>query len=175
MHFDGRLYFDFSCPDVWRMYRFLAAAATEGADVALDWEPFIRSEANRMSLVAHLAIRSEHPESSGAFVQSLLTQVHGHGERHDDLSTIVATAAAIGVDGTWLSATVTGEHYEQLLDVIQTEAVELGVSGTPTLYRNGPTLYVEMSGAADSGDVLERLRLLDGVLGDDGLWVLRKP
>ncbi len=55
------------------------------------------------------------------------------------------------------------------------EGRKLGVSGTPTLYRHGPVLHVDTNMAALSGDVLERLRLIDGVLGDDGIWGLRKP
>jgi hypothetical protein len=55
------------------------------------------------------------------------------------------------------------------------EGRKLGVTDTPTLYRHGPVLHVETNMAALSGDVLERLSLIDGVLGDDGIWRLTKP
>ena len=175
MRFDGRLYFDFSCPDVWRFYRFLAAAVANGAELGLDWEPFIRRADNRASLLAHVAIRRTHPEKSGAFVQAMLTRVHVEDEPHDSLATIKGAAVAAGVDENWLAEAMGATETADTLSAVHSEAGELGVTGTPTLYRNGPVLYVEVSGAAHTGDVLERLRLLDQVLGDDGLWVLRKP
>jgi hypothetical protein len=49
------------------------------------------------------------------------------------------------------------------------------VVATPSLYRHGPVLHVETNMAAMSGDVLERLRLIDGILADDGIWRLSKP
>lgn len=175
MRFDGRLYFDFSCPDVWRFYRFLVAAVADGAVLGLDWEPYIRRDDNRPSLLAHVAVRSAHPEQSGAFVQAMLTAVHEHREPYDNVTTITAAAAAAGIDPTWLADAMQAGDIANELNTLHAEATELGVTGTPTLYRNGPVLYVEVSGAAHTGDVLARLRLLDQVLGDDGLWVLRKP
>ncbi|NNF62792.1 MAG: hypothetical protein HKN07_00910 [Acidimicrobiia bacterium] len=175
MRFDGRLYFDFSCPDVWRFYRFLVAAVADGAVLGLDWEPYIRRDDNRTSLLAHVAIRRTHPEKSGAFVQAMLMAVHERNEPHDSFETIKGAAVAAGIDAEWLAEAMAAADAADALDAGQTEAVELGVTGTPTLYRNGPVLYVEVSGAAPTGDVLDRLRLLDRVLTDDGLWVLRKP
>ena len=156
MRFDGRLYFDFSSPDVWRFYRFLVAAVADGAVLGLDWEPFIRRDDNRPSLLAHVAVRSAQPEKSGAFVQAMLAAVHEHQEPHDSLATIKGAAAAAEIDPDWLAERITGADTVDALEAAQVEAVEMGVTGTPTLYRNGPVLYVEVSGAAPTGRTTPR-------------------
>ena len=55
------------------------------------------------------------------------------------------------------------------------EAFRLGVAGTPTVFRHGPVLQVGVNPAAYKGKVIERLRLIDAVLEDDGIWSLVKP
>lgn len=62
-----------------------------------------------------------------------------------------------------------------LLAEAVSEAVELGVEGVPSLYRQGSPLRIETTEAISSGSSRQRLELIDGMLEDDGLWLLAKP
>lgn len=173
MRFEGRVYFDFVNPAVWFLYRFLAVAAKAGADLRMDWRPFDvdGDVASRRALASFAAVRDEFPERQGAYLQALLALRHHQGE---DLgsSDILASAA----DAARVAAPSVAET--EWFDAVAESTLEgrkLGVSETPTLYRHGPVLHVETNMAALSGDVLERLKLIDGVLGDDGIWRLTKP
>jgi hypothetical protein len=55
------------------------------------------------------------------------------------------------------------------------EGSSIGVFAAPTIFRHGPVLHVEVNPAAYSGNILDRLKLIDGVLEDDGIWSLEKP
>jgi hypothetical protein len=67
-----------------------------------------------------------------------------------------------------------GEGYAAV-GVSHGEAATREIRHIPTIVRWGPPLYVEVNPAALEGDVLARLEVIDAVLEDDGLWVLRKP
>jgi hypothetical protein len=173
MRFEGRVYFDFINPAVWWFYRFLGVAAKAGADLRMDWRPFDSEHdiANRRALASYVAIREEYPERHGAYLQALLALRHHQGEDLRSAETFAAAADAARVPAPSVSSV-------EWLDLVAESTLEgrkLGVTATPTLYRHGPVLHVETNMAALSGDVLERLRLIDGVLGDDGIWGMTKP
>jgi len=169
MRFEGRIYYDFS-PQVWRFYRFLAAAGKKGADLRLDWRSFLVDDdpqsAAGLALVE--SVRRDDPERHGVFLQALLALRHIEGADLADPRTAAAAAEAAGVTG------VIEPSPEAV--VASTEAgMALGVVGTPTIYRHGPVLRVEVNPAAYEGDVLERLGRINAVMEDDGIWALEKP
>jgi hypothetical protein len=53
--------------------------------------------------------------------------------------------------------------------------MSLGVTAAPTVYRHGPVLHIGVNPASYGRGALERLRLIDAVLADDGIWALTKP
>jgi hypothetical protein len=173
MRFEGRVYFDFVNPAVWWLYRFFGVAAKDGADLRLDWRPFdVEGDvAGRRALASYVAVHEEYPERHGAYLQALLALHHHRGEDLGDSETLAAAADAARVSAPSMANV---EWFDKVAESTL-EGRKLGVTDTPTLYRHGPVLHVETNMAALSGDVLERLSLIDGVLGDDGIWRLTKP
>lgn len=173
MRFEGRVYFDFVNPAVWWFYRFLTVASKAGADLRMDWRPFDAQGdvPNRRALASYVAIREEYPERHGAYLQALLALRHHQGADLGNADTLATAADAARV----AAPSVANVDWFDKVAESTLEGRKLGVSRTPTLYRHGPVLHVDTNMAALSGDVLERLRLIDGVLGDDGIWGLRKP
>jgi predicted DsbA family dithiol-disulfide isomerase len=169
MLFQGRVYYDFSLP-VWRFYRFLTAAANEGADLRLEWCPYLAGadpqSAEGCALVE--AVRERFPDRHGAYLQALLALRHLEGADVTDPTVSSVAAASAGIDGP-----VVPDH--GAVERSTAEGVRLGVAGTPTIFRHGPVLQVGVNPAAYTGDLLERLRLIDAVLDDDGIWLLAKP
>jgi hypothetical protein len=51
----------------------------------------------------------------------------------------------------------------------------LGVARVPTIVRQGPPVYVKTTGAANFGDSVARLELINRMLDDDGIWEMSKP
>jgi hypothetical protein len=173
MRFEGRVYFDFVNPAVWWLYRFFGVAAKDGADLRLDWLPFDvdGDVTSARALAGYVAVREEYPERHGAYLQALLALRHHQGADLADSDTLAAAADAARV----AAPSVANIEWFDKVAASTLEGRKLGVTDTPTLYRHGPVLHVEMNMAALSGDVLERLRLIDGVLADDGIWGLTKP
>lgn len=169
MRFEGRVYYDFS-PQVWRFYRFLAEAGKRGADLRLDWRSFLADDDPQS--VAGLAlvetVRRVAPERHGVFLQALLALRHIDGADLTDPRTAVAAAEAAGVSGVV-------EPSPHAVVASTEEGRALGVTGTPTIHRQGPVVRVEVNPAAYEGDVLERLSRISAVMEDDGIWVLEKP
>ena len=169
MRFEGRVYYDFS-PQVWRFYRFLAAAGKKGADLRLDWRSFLPDDdpqsAAGLALVE--SVRRDSPERHGVFLQALLALRHIEDADLTDPRTAAAAAEAAGITGVI-------ESNPEAVAASTGEGRALGVVGTPTIYRHGPVLRVEVNPAAYEGDVLERLGRINAVMEDDGIWVLEKP
>jgi hypothetical protein len=60
--------------------------------------------------------------------------------------------------------------------VASTEAArKLGVSDVPTVVATGPPVHIKMTHAANYGNAVRRLELINRMLGDDGIWSLTKP
>ncbi len=170
MRFEGRVYYDFS-PQVWRFYRFLAAAGKKGAVLRLDWRSFLADDGDVQSaagLALVEAVRRDSPDQHGAFLQALLALRHLEDADLTDPRTAAAAAEAAG-----LTAAI--EPNPGAVMASTGEGRSLDVTGTPTIHRHGPILRVDVNPAAYEGDVLERLSRIDAVLEDDGIWVLEKP
>jgi hypothetical protein len=169
MLFQGRIYYDFS-PAVWRFYRFLTAAAGAGAELRLEWRPYLSGtdpqSAEGLALVE--AVRQRFPDRYGGYLQALLALRHLEGADLTDPSVAAAAAAAATIESP-----IAPDHAAALRST--EEGASLGVTGTPTIFRHGPVLHVGVTPASYEGDVLERLRLIDAVLADDGIWGLNKP
>jgi hypothetical protein len=169
MRFDGRVFYDFS-PPVWRFYRFLAAAADEGADLRLDWQPFLEEDdpQSAVGLALVEGVRTKTPERHAAFLQALLAIRHLDGADLTDPETITLAAASAGITEPIASdASAVARS--------TAEAADLGVTAAPTVYRHGPVLHIGVNPAAYGSGALERLRAIDAVLTDDGIWTLTKP
>lgn len=173
MRFEGRVYFDFVSPAVWWLYRFLGVAAKDGADLRLDWRAFDvdGDVASRRALASFVAVQQEYPERQGTYLQALLALRHHKGEDLGSSETLAAAADAARV----AAPSVSSVDWHDLVAESTLEGRKLGVVTVPTLYRHGPVVHVELNQAALSGDIQERLRLIDGVLADDGIWRLAKP
>jgi hypothetical protein len=169
MVFQGRIYYDFS-PPVWRFYRFLTAASDQGADLRLEWRPFLAEPDPQSDVGLSLveSVRRRFPDRHGACLQALLALRHLEGA---DLTDPGVTAVALSSAG--IHEPIVPDHHA----VAQSteEGTRIGVTAVPTVFRHGPALHVDVNPAAYSGDTLDRLRLIDGVLEDDGLWSLSKP
>jgi hypothetical protein len=167
--FEGRIYYDFSS-QVWRFYRFLTAASNEGADLRLEWRPFLTTtdaqSAAGLALVE--SVRRRFPERYGAYLQALLALRHLEGADLTDPGVSAVAAESASIAGT----------VDPDFDAVERSTEEgssIGVFAAPTIFRHGPVLHVEVNPAAYSGNILDRLRLIDGVLEDDGIWSLAKP
>lgn len=169
MLFQGRIYYDFS-PAVWRFYRFLTAAANEGAELRLDWRPYLSDVDPQSSegLALVEAVRKRSPDRHGAYLQALLALRHLEGADLTDPSVTAVAASSAAIEGPIVP------DYGAAIRSTEVGA-SIGVRGTPTIFRHGPVLQVGVNPAAYEGDVLERLRLIDAVLNDDGIWSLAKP
>jgi hypothetical protein len=173
--FEGRVYFDFTEPAVWRFYRFLTAAARGGAELRLDWRPFMADPGNETGLAAlasYEAVRDQHVDRHGAYLQALLSLHHLDAAHLAADQTLRTAAESAGVPESvplgW------GEYRESVLTSTG-EGHALGVTATPSLYRHGPVMRVDVNPAAYEGDVTGRLRVIELVLEDDGIWGLVKP
>ncbi len=177
MEFTGRLYFDFTSREVFRLYRMLVAAQDQGATLRLEWRAFSAGDEalDREVLAAAELIAREYPERHGAFVQAVLAAVHLEATNPGDPGLIRLAARVAGLPAGSPSAGSVGDEGARTLQTTEAEARNLGVTTVPTFYRHGPVMQVRTTPLVDQGDSLARLRLIDAVLEDDGLWGLSKP
>ena len=165
MQFQGQVWFDFSERSVWEFYRFVRELVAQGETVFLEWRP-LPPPGQESIASAYLSLSG--PDDRGRFLHAALGLVHLEGADPADPSTVVAAAAASGLD---VDATVDTAGIDRLRD----DAVGLGVVAVPTLYQHGPVVHVVLNGAATMGDVGSRARTIWAMLDDDGIWELRKP
>lgn len=175
--FSARLYFDFVTPDVFRFYRVLVGAQEEGVTLRMEWRPYPGSGSapDQALLAAAELVRLEVPDLHLGFVRAVLAAVHLEGDAVDDPSLAQVAARAAGVGIGVVAPDRIAERGQLLLAEAVSEAVELGVEGVPSLYRQGSPLRIETTEAISSGSSRQRLELIDGMLEDDGLWLLAKP
>jgi 2-hydroxychromene-2-carboxylate isomerase len=173
MLFEARIYFDFADPAVWRLYRFLVAAAGAGAELRTEWRPFaVDGSGSNRGLSSYEAVRAADHDRHGAYLQALLMATHLSGADPDDSATHAAAAKAAGIAPDIVA---TPEAWGEAVAESTAEARKLGVTEVPSLYRHGPVARVALSGAAEEGDVLARLAMIVGILEDDGIWEVSKP
>ena len=173
--FTGRIYFDFVEPAVWRFYRFLTAAARGGSELQLEWRPFLADQGEPAGLVAlasYEAVRAVQPDRHGAYLQALLSLHHLDAATLDSDETLSTAAEAAGVPA---SVPLSWEQYRGRVATSTDEGRALGVNAVPTISRHGPVMRIDVNPASYEGDVTGRLRLIELILEDDGIWGLMKP
>ncbi len=166
MRFDGRVWFNFTNPDVWRFYRFIQAFVDAGNSASLDWVPlFDGSETEAMSVFITLP----SPADLGQFLHALLGLVHLERADANDTATVHRALEAAELGDHDVRADV------DTLQAMARSAAELGVTETPTLYNHGPVMHVVLNVVASTGDVEATARSIVSVLESDGVWRLSKP
>ncbi|MCL1592828.1 MAG: hypothetical protein M3132_00570 [Actinomycetia bacterium] len=165
MRFDGRVWFDFTNPQVWHFYRFIRSFVKAGNEAAIEWLPLFDGEQVE-AMSAYVMPRS--PEDRGRFLHAMLGLVHVEGMDANERPTVSQALAAAGL-GSEIVVDV------EKLRQISTEAHVLGVAKTPTLYKLGPVLHIELNAAAYTGDVTATGASILAVLANDGVWGLTKP
>ena len=180
MHFTGTVYFDFESYDNWRIYTLLLKASRDRAvSVDVEWEAFTTREVEDGSsqvrgLAACAAVRAIFAEQHERFVRAMLTLVYQEQDEAGDDKTLAVAAKVAGIDAAAVLDSV-DDPGMRLLAASVDSARDRGVSGVPSIERQGPPLLIKTSGAANYGDAVARLRLIDRMIGDDGIWVMAKP
>ncbi len=180
MKFRGTVYFDFENKDAWRLFLLLWEAEREGVSLDVRWVGFVPGgpgAADAMSpvaraLAAHAAVAE--PERRKVLRTGLFTLVHREGDSLADDLTLQAAARVAELDADVLQAAIPAAGHRQLVDDCA-RADELGVEAVPSIAREGTPLHIVTTGALQHGAARPRLEIIDGVLGDDGLWRLEKP
>lgn len=165
MRFDGQVWFDFSEPAVWQFYRFVRALAEDGHEVALEWKPLPRDGEETF---AATFLGLAEPHERGRFLHAAFGLVHGEHEDPTSRSTVKAALAAAGIDPV-------ADGSQDRLEALRAEAIALGVTAVPSMYRHGPVVRIELNGAATRGNVALRAGTILRMLDDDGIWGLTKP
>lgn len=182
MEFSGQVFYDFESKHVWRIYQTVVRAADTGqVTLQLDWRGFAGDESvpdhidgSLRGLAAAEAVRQESQEAHRRFVYAMMTLVFQDREDAgaDKTLAIAARFAGLDADRVRVRALAPGR---ELLGESTSFARDLGVVGVPTIVRHGPPVFITTSGAANSGDPVARVELLDRMLNDDGIWTLTKP
>jgi hypothetical protein len=166
MQLDGQVWFSFTNPDVWIFYRFVRELAASGNAVNLEWVPLHHpDEAKSMAVFLTIA----EPDTRGRFLHAMLGLIHIENERFDDDAIIAAALSAAGVSAAGPKAG------EVELSTLAAQARSLGVTDTPTLYRNGPASHIRLTEAALNRDVAETAASIISIADDDGVWEIKKP
>lgn len=183
MDFTGRIYFNLESFDVWRVYSTIARASeTRGVTIGLEWRAFLTEDLNRSrgvearikALGAYEAVRELHPDAQGRFLQALLTLTFVEKDNPGESKTLAVAARVAGIDADGVIARAIDPGLD-LVEAATAEARERGVTKVPTIIRNGPPVHIKTTGAANYGDAVARLELINGMLDDDGVWTLSKP
>ncbi len=180
MHFTGTVFFDFGNYDVWRIYTVLLKASKDrSVTVDVQWRAFTTEDLDTGSaalrgLAACEAMRVAYPDHHEKFVRALLTLAYQERDKPDTDRALAVAATVAGIDTAEVLRRVEESGMELLAAAIES-ARERGVTGVPTIERQGPPLLIRTNGAANYGDAAARLRLIDHMLRDDGIWAMTKP
>jgi hypothetical protein len=180
VQFTAEFFYDFESLHVWRIYRTLIRAVDTGrVTVHLDWSGFAGKDLDPTSgagrgLAASEVIHRENPAVHERFIYAMMQLGFQDGEDLGADKTLAIAAKFAGIEATWLIGRA-GRVGADLLGESTHRARELGVVGVPTAIRHGSPVLIKTSPAADSGDPVERVELMDRMLRDDGIWSMAKP
>ncbi len=183
MDFTGRIHFNLKSFDVWRVYSTIARASqASGVTIGLEWCAFLTEDLDRTQQVpAHIkalgayeAVRELRPDAHGRFLQALFTLTFEDKDNPGESKTLAVAARVAGIDADEVIARAIDPGLD-LVEAATAEARERGVTRVPTIVRDGPPVYIKTTGAANYGDPVARLELINGMLDDDGIWSLSKP
>ncbi len=161
------VYFDFTCGYSYRFWLWFERMRSDGADLTLDWRPFLLKEVNRRAgassllagpkitsvAVLALALAEALTDKGGAetFRKEMFNAMHARDNR-PSREEILGAAIEVGLDedvfwreqGTWLGA-VRKSHHKAV--------TTLGVFGTPTLVaENTRAMYVKLEDVPRADD-----------------------
>lgn len=183
MDFTGRIFFDFQSFDVWRIYQTALKASRDATvSVNVTWEEFLVADIDRemriaskvRALGACAAVREAHPEAWQRFNMTLLTLIFQEKDDPRKDATLAIAANVAGIDPDEVVARALDPGIELL--VASTDAArKLGVSDVPAVVSSGPPLHIKTTAAANYGNAVYRLDLINRMLRDDGIWSLTKP
>ena len=180
MHFTGKIYFNFDNYDVWRIYTLLLKASQDNAvTVDVEWRAFTATDLDSGSkglrgLAASEAVRATYPIQYDRFIRALLTLAYQERDEPDTDKTLAVAAKVAGLDAADVVSRIDEPGLVLLAGSIEA-ARERGVADVPTIERQGPPVHVRTTGAANYGNAVGRLRLIDEMIRDDGIWVMSKP
>ena len=183
MEFTGRVFFDFESFDVWRLYQTALKASRDGSvTVRVTWEEFLAAEVDReqpiapkvRALAACAAVRDAHPEAWQRFNQAMLTLIFQEKDDPRKDTTLAVAARVAGIDGDETIARALDPGLD-LLIASSEEVRKLGVKDVPTVLRDGPPVHIRLTPAANYGNAVYRIDLINRMLRDDGIWSLTKP
>lgn len=183
MDFTGRIFVNFESFDVWRIYSTaLKASRHSSVRVDVSWEEFLVADiepADRIpgktrALAACAAVRDAYPERHQRFIQALMTMIYQEKDDPNKDTTLAVAAHVAGLDGDDVLARTIDPGLD-LLQASSAAARELGVKDVPTIIADGPPVHIRTTGAANYGDAVARLELINKMLRDDGIWSLSKP
>jgi predicted DsbA family dithiol-disulfide isomerase len=183
MDFTGRIFFDFESFDVWRIYQTALKASRDATvSVNVTWEEFLVKDIDRetripskvRALGACAAVRDAHPEAWQRFNLTLLTLIFQEKDDPRKDATLAVAANVAGIDPDEVIARAIDPGLELL--IASTDAArKLGVSDVPAVVSNGPPVHIKTTAAANYGNSVYRLDLINRMLRDDGIWSLTKP
>lgn len=184
MHFTGDIYFNFDTYDVWRIYNVLLRSSQTGrVAISVEWRPFLADDADDaaandrlrvLPLAACEVVRHDHPFEYDKYVRALLTMAYQEKDNPGSNKILAVAAHVAGVSAAEVIE-VAAERGVDLLRETTEAARALGVTKVPTIVRQGPPVYVKSNAAANYGDAVARLELIDRMINDDGMWELSKP
>lgn len=180
MHFTGRVFFDFDNYDVWRIYTvLLKASQVSGVTVDVEWRAFTDEQleggsARLRGLAACEAVRVAFADRHERFVRAMLTLAYQERDEPGTDRTLAVAAKVAGIETAEVLSSV-DEPGLGLLAAGIDSARERGVNGVPSIERQGPPVLIRTNGAANFGDAVARLRLIDQMIRDDGIWAMSKP
>jgi hypothetical protein len=114
------------------------------------------------------------PDAHDKFVRALLTLVYQERDKPGADKTLAVAAHVAGLDGPTVLAQAQDPGLGLLRDAVA-EAQKHGVNGVPTIERHGPPVLIKTNAAANHGSAATRLRLIDHMIRDDGIWKMTKP
>lgn len=183
MEFKGRIFFDFGTFDVWRLYSTaLKASRDSTVTVMATWEEFLVGDIDPegqippavRALAACAFVRDAHPAAWQRFNQALLTLIYEEKDDPRRDTTLAVAARVAGIDADEVIAGALQPGLDLL--VASTEAArKLGVRGVPSVVATGPPVHIKMTQAANYGNAVHRLDLINRMLRDDAIWSLTKP
>ena len=183
MEFTGRVFFDFESFDVWRLYQTaLKASRDDTVTVSVTWEEFLSVEVDReqpippkvRALAACAAVRDAHPETWQRFNQAMLTLIFQEKDDPSKDTTLTVAAKVAGIDGDEVIARALDPGLDLLVAKTE-EARQIGVHDVPAIVGDGPPVHIKMTPAANYGNAVYRLDLINRMLREDGIWSLTKP
>lgn len=180
MNFTGTVYFNFDNYDVWRIYTILLKASQDrSVSVDVEWRAFTTEDPTSDSgeiraLRACEGVRLAYPAQHEKFVRAMLTLVYQERDKPGADDTLAVAAHVAGLDGAVVGEEASAAAKDAFESAIA-EALEKGVSGVPTIERQGPPVLIKTNSAVNYGNAATRLRLIDHMIRDDGIWEMRKP